>query len=308
MADALSDTPFTLLGPWRAPRQMLAEQEYGGHLSVHDDEAATKLGLAGAPIEGPTHFSQFEPLVAALWGARWFTHGCLSAHFQTMVVEGEDVRASVEAPGPGATAVRIDAAKSDGSPVLTGTASVGPDHGTTELDARLRRVRAPERLVILDQLAVGQRGAGSERVRLGPDTVLSPLYPFSLRQKLAAITERLTWHDPDAGASSPWGRAVLPMEMVSVLALATSGAAGFRVRQPSLGLFIDEEIRLLGEPVFVDEDYELEREVVALSESRRTESYWTRTTVVRVSSGTPVAEVLLHQGVFKDSYPDYPTA
>ena len=70
---------------------MLAEQSYAGHTSVHDAETAANLGLAGAPIEGPTHFSQFDPLLASLWGGRWFAHGCLSAHFQTMVVEGEEV-------------------------------------------------------------------------------------------------------------------------------------------------------------------------------------------------------------------------
>jgi hypothetical protein len=29
---------------------MLAEQEYGGHTSVHDDVTADRLGLPGAPI------------------------------------------------------------------------------------------------------------------------------------------------------------------------------------------------------------------------------------------------------------------
>ncbi len=31
------DTPLTLRGPLRQPRQMLADQEYGGHASIHDD-------------------------------------------------------------------------------------------------------------------------------------------------------------------------------------------------------------------------------------------------------------------------------
>ena len=56
----------------RAPAQMLAEQEYAGHTSVHDDETAAQLGLAGAPIEGPTHFSQIDPLAVERWGQAWF--------------------------------------------------------------------------------------------------------------------------------------------------------------------------------------------------------------------------------------------
>ena len=47
---------------------MLADQEVEGHASVHDGETAASLGLAGAPIEGPTHFSQFDPMAVALWG------------------------------------------------------------------------------------------------------------------------------------------------------------------------------------------------------------------------------------------------
>ena len=81
-------TPLTLAGPLRSPRQMLAEQEYGGHASLHDDAVAERLGFRAGPIEGPTHFSLFPPLMAHLWGKAWFERGCLSAHYQTMVVEG----------------------------------------------------------------------------------------------------------------------------------------------------------------------------------------------------------------------------
>ena len=133
----LSDTPIVLTGPFRSPVQMLAEQTYDGHVSVHDEAAAAKLGLAGAPIEGPTHFSQFEPLAASMWGDRWFSHGCISAHFQNMVVEGEQVQARLTVDGPAALSARIDAHKEDGTPVLTGTCSVGPVHGATELSERL---------------------------------------------------------------------------------------------------------------------------------------------------------------------------
>ena len=305
----LSDTPMTISGPVRSPKQMLAEQVYDDHLSVHDDETAAKLGLIGAPIEGPTHFSQFEPLLATLWGERWFSHGCLSAHFLNMVVAGEQVQASVTAPGPGADLVRIDAAKVDGTPVLTGTASVGPDHSETELDPRLARAQADPAtgLVILDQLSVGQTAATSSSVSTAADVHYGDLYPFTLRQKLASITETMTWHDPGQGAATPWGSAVVPIEMLSVLANSSSRDAGFVVRQPSVGLFIDLEVKLLGQPVLVDRSYRIEREIVALAQSRRTESYWVRNTLVDEATETPTAEVLLHSGVFKASYPDYPT-
>ena len=59
-----------------------------------------KLGLAGAPIEGPTHFSQIDPLAVERWGQAWFERGCVSSHFLNMVVEGEQVRAALEPVAP----------------------------------------------------------------------------------------------------------------------------------------------------------------------------------------------------------------
>src|SRR2546423_8649445 len=105
-------TEITLTGPMRSPAQMLAEQEVDGHTSVHDGETAASLGLAGAPIEGPTHFSQFDPLAVTLWGPAWFERGCISSHFQSMVVEGEQVQASMAATGP--NSARIEAHQADG--------------------------------------------------------------------------------------------------------------------------------------------------------------------------------------------------
>jgi hypothetical protein len=44
------DRPLALCGPLRKPHQMLAEQEYGGHSSIHDDGTAEKLGFRAGPI------------------------------------------------------------------------------------------------------------------------------------------------------------------------------------------------------------------------------------------------------------------
>ncbi len=62
---------------------------------------AASLGLRAGPIEGPTHFSQFDPLLYQLFGQAWFETGCISAHYQNMVVEGEEVRAFVQVAGAG---------------------------------------------------------------------------------------------------------------------------------------------------------------------------------------------------------------
>lgn len=295
------DTSITLCGPLREPRQMLAEQEYSGHTSIHDDSMAEKLGFRAGPIEGPTHFSQFVPLLADIWGQAWFERGCFSAHFQNMVVEGEQVRAFVERPAPGATRVRCWAEKADGTPVLEASATLG--EGTTLLDERMTKLRAPEKLVILADLHVGMQGAVDEQVRMDPDQNMGHLYPFSLNQKLQRITEDSPWYSD--GASTPWGRAIIPLEMVSVLVEYTSEQAAFPVRQPVVGLFADQEIRMVDGPLLVGEDYLIRREVVALSESKRTESYWVRSRIYDASGTTLKAEMLLNHATLKHSYANY---
>lgn len=295
------DTPITLTGPLRSPAQMLQDQEYEGHKSVHDDTTAASLGLAGAPIEGPTHFSQFDPLAFTLWGHAWFEHGCISSHFRTMVVEGEQVQASVTTTG--AHTGTIEAHKADGTPVLEGSISLGPEHGETALAQRRAAQGDPGELFIVDQLEVGMSLAPyRESVPYAESN--GPLYPFSLADKAAKITEPCPWYTPEGAASGPWGRPIVPFEMLSVL--ANKSGRAFPVRGPALGLFLDLEVRMVAGPVFADHEYELRKTVIGLSQSRRTESYWTETTVTDPASGQVAAVVVLHQGVFKDSYAGYP--
>ena len=202
------DTPMILSGPLRSPRQMLQHQEYDGHASLHDDHMAQGLGFKGAPIEGPTHFSQFDPLLAQLWGRAWFERGCISAHYLNMVVEGEQVRAFVEVPAAGATRTRAWAEKADGTPVLEASASIGPQHVTTLLEERMARLKPPGTLVILRDLKVGQTGLQDEPTRMGAEQHMGALYPFSLKDKLACITENSPWYS-DASVS--------PLSLIPIL-------------------------------------------------------------------------------------------
>jgi hypothetical protein len=292
-------TPVTIQGPYRRPRQLLADQSLNGRASIHDETAAAGLGLAGAPIEGPTHFSQFDPLASGAWGPAWFERGCISSHFQTMVVEGDEVQASLTTAGPGDA--DIEAHKLDGSPVLSGTASIGDTGRPTALAGRLDAHRPPATLWIIDQVAVGATSPEPVTSVITFDEPNGPRYPFSLHDKLDAITEPSPWYrTPD----NRWGRPIIPFEMISVL--AHKDGPGFPVRQPSVGLFLDLEVRLHQGPLYVDELYDITHTVVAMSESRRTESFWTRSAITAVGGGPVLATVLLHQGVFKDSYPEYP--
>jgi hypothetical protein len=287
-----------LAGALRRPQQLLADQRHGDRASVHDASTADALGLAGAPIEGPTHFSQFDPLAYTCWGRRWFEHGCISAHFQTMVFEGEEVVARL-AP-QSSTRARITATKSDGSSVLTGTATVDRS-APTELDERRAMPRDRGQLFIMDQLEVGQRTSKVVTASVGMDEPNGALYPFSLRQKLAAITESSPWYSTKA---TPWGRPILPIEMISVL--AQKSGHEFPIRGPAIGLFLDLEIRVEGAPLFVDQDYSIDREVIGVGQSKRTESCWIRSSITDADTRVLAATVTLHTGVFKESYAGYP--
>ena len=299
------NSPLTLSSPFQSPRQMLAHQEYDGHKSVHDGDVAAGLGLKDAPIEGPTHFSQFVPLLAKVWGKQWYEKGCFSAHFKNMVVEGEQVQAHITIPDEGKTITRCWAEKEDGAIVLEASASIGTQDETL-LQQRMAKLRPINRLVILEDLKLGTKSEIEERVIMQANQNMGALYPFSLNQKLEVITENSPYYS-DATAS-PWGKAIIPLEMVSVLAMYTSHQAGWKIKQPAIGIFADLEIKIIQGPLFVDEKYLIRREIVALGESRRTEGFWSNSQIFDATGKTLLAEVLLHQAFFKHSYPHYATS
>jgi len=97
--------------------------------------------------------------------------------------------------------------------------------------------------------------------------------------------------------------------MISVLLQYSSRSSGqesaFPTRGPALGLFVDQQIRVLDGPLFVSEDYLVSREIVALSESKRVENCWVRTRLFDRTGKKQVADMLLSQCSFKQSYANY---
>ena len=210
------DTPIEtaegwLAGPLRAPAQMLAEQSYDGHKSIHDDSMADTLGFKGGPIEGPTHFSQFDPLAVEAFGMEWFRTGCISCHFRAMVVEGEKTRAFLKKLSDDFAEIRME--KEDRTEVLKGTASLAGAGRRSALRDRVETVSPPQPKIILRDVEVGMtipRTSASMEM----DQHMGDLYPFSLKEKLAKITEPSPLYT-DGG---DFGGPVIPMEMLSVLA------------------------------------------------------------------------------------------
>jgi hypothetical protein len=301
----ITESADSLAGPWRRPHQMLHAQTYDSHASIHDDATAQKLGFQGGTIEGPTHFSQFAPLCERLWGKAWFETGCISAHYRNPSFEGEEVQAILAKPEPGQKQGAIQMVKRDGTEVLRGTASVGGGGPVTALDQRLTELKPLADPVILRDVKVGMKTA-RQTVRMDFDQNMGDLYPFSLADKLEVITEPSPYYQSgtDNGSENPWRRPIIPIEMLSVLFQYRAREDRLPMRGPAVGLFADQEIRLLRGPLFAGEDYQTEREVVALSGSRRTESLWVRTTVF-ASNDVPVASMLLNLASIKDSYASY---
>ena len=297
----ITESADSLTGPWRRPQQMLHAQVYDQHASIHDDATAQKLGFQGGTIEGPTHFSQFAPLCERVWGKAWFESGCLSAHYRNPVFEGEEVQAILAKPEPGQRQCAMQMLKRDGTEVLRGTAAIGGAGLVTALDQRLTELKPLADPVILRDVKVGMK-TPRQTVRMDFEQNMGDLYPFSLADKLKVITEPSPWYR--SGSVSPWGRPVIPMEMLSVLFQYRAREDRLPIRGPAVGLFADQEIRLSRGPLFAGEHYQTEREVVALSGSRRTESLWVRTTVF-ASDGLVVATMLLNLASIKDSYASY---
>jgi hypothetical protein len=182
---------------------------------------------------------------------------------------------------------------------------VGRDAPPSALDQRLQSGLTPlADPVILRDVKVGVK-TKPQIVRMDFDQRMGALYPFSLNQKLAVITEPSPLYRHEGVSENPWGRAIIPIEMLSVLFQYRSMEDGIPARGPAVGLYADQEIRLLHGPLFVGEPYQLEREVVAISGSRRTESLWIRTTVFGQNSGSPIATMLLNIASLKASYSPY---
>jgi hypothetical protein len=298
---AITEQEGVLSGPFRAPKQMLAEQEYDGHTSIHDNATAQKLGFKGATIEGPTHFSQFAPLGFALWGERWLSHGCISAHYRAPVYEGEQVKAFMRRPENNGVHTEIWMLRANGDEILRGTASVGPGVPATALDERLNTLPRLADPVILADVKVGMRSARTP-VRMDAEQHMGALYPFSLAQKLTRITEPSAFY---TGSDHVWGRRIVPLEMVSVLMQYSARDNSFKTRGPAVGLFADQEIRLFNGPVLVGESYDIDRQVVALTGSRRTESVWVRSTLYAAGTDREVAAMLLNLATMKETYAPY---
>jgi hypothetical protein len=252
-------TVDVLAGPVRRPRNLAA----GVVGSIHDDATATALGFRGGTVAGSIHMDQFPPLALRAFGSGWFEDGSLSLYFRHATTDGEPVRAFMEQPPrQHDVQIRAWATTSDDVVVAEGTAGRGHAAETSALHSRDMRPVDPAELRILSGLKPG--------AELGDVT----LKPDGERQRRRidqhGMTEPLDWYT----GPSPWGGPIAaPSAVVDLLYARLLDDAKASMGE-HVGLFGAIEIRFRSGPVLLDNRYRITGEVVALSQTPKTEVMW----------------------------------
>ena len=285
-------TADVLAGPVGRPRNLAA----GVVGSIHDDATATALGFRGGTVAGSIHMDQFPPLALRAFGNGWFEDGNLSLYFRHATTDGEPVRAFVERPPrQHDVQARAWATTSDDVVVAEGTAGRGHPAETSALRSRDLRPVDPAQLRILAGIKPGDV--------LGDVT----LRPDGERQRKRidqhGMTEPLDWYT----GPSPWGGPIAAPSAVVDLLFArllddAKGSMGDHV-----GLFGAIEIRFHSGPVLLESPYRVTGEVIAVSETPKTEVMWFDS---RASdeSGNLVADMRMMLRQLKQSSPLYQPA
>lgn len=280
----------TRTSEWRHPINVSAHQKGG----IHDDDTAQKLGFAGGTIAGSLHMEQFPPQLTSHFGDVWWQRGNLSLYFTSATIEGEPVRSLLRPTKNGQANVWME--KEDGTVVLEGSAALGEDRESA-LRQRLTRVRPATDLRMLADVMVGD--------------VCAPLTTRAsdadIDERLAVITEPLPLYTVDSPMLASYGGRVLPFAPLVHL---------FRAVEPSIvpikgayvGLFGAIEIQYLNGPIVSETDYRVSGQVLALSESPKTEIVWFESTLFDSTTNEPLARMIKMDRLMKNASPLWPGA
>lgn len=282
----------------RHPRNLSS----GASGSIHDDATATALGFRGGTVAGSIHMDQFPPLLLRAFGDRWFERGSLSMYFRTALTDNEPVQAFVTVPGAGDDNLqtKVWATTTGDVMVADGTAAIGDPAEPSALRSRDMRAVSPDGLRILARLKPGDSLADLE------------LTPNAERQRrsisLGAMTEPLDWYT----GPSPWGGPIASPSAVVGMLHAKVVASAKATMGPHVGLFGAIELRFRSGPVFLDRAYHVTGEVVALSDTPKTEVLWfdSRASQPQADGNGEgvVAEMRMMLRILKQSSPLYAAA
>jgi hypothetical protein len=270
--------------------------------SIHDPEAAKKLGFRGAAVGGNNHLDLFAPLLVETYGREWFERGSMSVYFLNVVVSGEPVQAVVERPASPGAQTRIHARRADdpGFRVCEGTASLG-DYSKSELRTRNLKTCDDSQLRLLKGVKVGKI-LGTAQIApstAGQEALLSS----------GALNEPMDWYR----GKSPWGGPIASLNSTVGMMfrlLVGDGEHHHHDRiSPAIGdtlaMFGAFEIAFENGPVFLDRPYTIEGKVVGVGDSPKTELLWWDA-VARDEKGVAVVTMRHLLRFLKATSPLYP--
>jgi hypothetical protein len=282
---AIIETDGVRAGPVRRPSNF-SKNAKG---SIHDDERARELGFRGGTVAGNIHCEQFPPLLEAVLGADWRRTGGLSLYFLNPTSDAEPVQAFVGPPQSrpeGGLRAPVWMETPDGLRVCEGTASVGPPDAESALRRRLASVRPAQDLRILRGRKAGDRVTGIPSRQTSEKT----------RPRVEAITEPMDiYTDPTILG----GLVAAPSAAID--ALREVEGPLFRAGDGFVGMFGAIELQFLDGPVFIDRDYLCDGEILALSESHKTEIAWYESVLRPAGGGDPAARLILMSRLLKAS-------
>ncbi|HEV2370459.1 MAG TPA: hypothetical protein VGR90_11335 [Acidimicrobiales bacterium] len=260
--------------------------------SIHDDAVAQRVGFRGGTIAGSIHMDQFPPVLVDAFGPEWFETGSLSLTFRNATISAEPVVALVAVPDRRVD-VQVEARteRPDGTLVAAGTAGVGQPAEPTHLHSIDLRPADPKQLRILSCVEPGLTKLAH---RAGVDSA-------SVRGRVdrGGLLDALDWYT----GPSPWGGPIAhPSALVQLL--RNRGPEFGPHTAEAVGLFGAIEIRHLRGPVFLDQEYEVEGEVVAVGASPKTEYLWYDTRALD-GDGRPVASMRMQLRWMTASSPLY---
>jgi hypothetical protein len=292
---SLTETPAQLVGPARIALNH-------SNASIHDGEAARKLGFRGSAVGGNLHLDIFAPLLVETYGREWFETGALSLYFQNIVVSGESVQAVVETPPAAGAQTRVHAWRADAPEIVVceGTASLG-DHSRSELALRNRRTGDDADLRLLKGVKPGQP-LGRVQMTAGKAAQAAAIANGS-------NNEPMDWYRE----ASPWGPPIASVGSTAALMfrlLVGDGEVHHHDRiSPYIGdasgMFGAFEIAFEAGPVFLDRPYWVEGTVLGVGDSPKTEYLWWDATASD-EAGVVVARMRHLLRFIKASSPRYP--
>jgi len=232
--------------------------------SFHSDEVAIGLGFKGGIVTGTAHMDPFAPLLVDAFGQSWFETGSLSLYFRHGTVKGDPVQALIERPAGSGTDSQVRAwmIEPDGTVVAEGTASLGSPSEPTAIFARDLRPVDPQQLRILRNVHPRDH-LGDLEIHVDGDEQRRLV-------KEQLIAEPLTWYTE----ASPWDGPIAAPSTVVRLLFSELTASLIASQGPRVGLFGAIEIRFLLGPIHLDRTYRVSGDVVAVSETPKTEVLW----------------------------------